>query len=407
MPLTGPLSDVREALLVARTEPRRRARRSARSRGTATARSKTCCARRSVTWAGLGRRVDEDRIVDPELPEEERAFDVALRPKVLGELVGQDRIKEQLTAARGGPSARRDGSTTCSSPVHPAWARRRSRGSSRTRWASDSSPRRDRRSTGRGTGGDPDEPRGGRRPVRGRDPLHAPPRGGGPVSGARGLQARRRARQGPERLVDPARPAPVHVGRRDHPTRADHAPAPGAVRFSPRLDYYSVEDLARIVRRSAGILDVSTSTTRRDGIARRSRARPGWRTGCSATSETSPRCVTTVRSRSRLHARASSSSTSTRRVWTSSTSRCSPRPSAVRRRTVGLFDLAAAVGEETDTIEDVVEPYLMQLGFLKRTPRGRVATERALRHLHLARRGAPAHLRPEVHADDVACMLPR
>jgi len=48
---------------------------------------------------------------------------------------------------------------------------------------------------------------------------------------------------------------------------------------------------------------------------------------------------------------------------------------------VGLSTLAAAVGEETDTVEDVYEPYLMQLGFLKRTPRGRVATEAAYAHL--------------------------
>ena len=48
---------------------------------------------------------------------------------------------------------------------------------------------------------------------------------------------------------------------------------------------------------------------------------------------------------------------------------------------VGLSTLAAAVGEETDTVEDVVEPYLLQLGFLRRTPRGRVATEHAYRHL--------------------------
>src|SRR5262249_33933047 len=51
---------------------------------------------------------------------------------------------------------------------------------------------------------------------------------------------------------------------------------------------------------------------------------------------------------------------------------------------VGLTTLAAAVGEEPDTIEDVVEPYLLQLGFLQRTPRGRVATERAYRHLDVA-----------------------
>ncbi len=55
---------------------------------------------------------------------------------------------------------------------------------------------------------------------------------------------------------------------------------------------------------------------------------------------------------------------------------------------VGLSTIAAAVGEETDTIEDVIEPYLMQLGFLKRTPRGRVSTDRALRHLGLTLDGA-------------------
>jgi Holliday junction DNA helicase RuvB len=48
---------------------------------------------------------------------------------------------------------------------------------------------------------------------------------------------------------------------------------------------------------------------------------------------------------------------------------------------VGLSTLAAAVGEEPDTVEDVVEPYLLQLGFLQRTPRGRVATPRAYAHL--------------------------
>jgi Holliday junction DNA helicase RuvB len=48
---------------------------------------------------------------------------------------------------------------------------------------------------------------------------------------------------------------------------------------------------------------------------------------------------------------------------------------------VGLSTLAAAVGEEQDTVEDVYEPYLMQLGFLKRTPRGRVVTLAAYQHL--------------------------
>jgi Holliday junction DNA helicase RuvB len=46
------------------------------------------------------------------------------------------------------------------------------------------------------------------------------------------------------------------------------------------------------------------------------------------------------------------------------------------------------VGEETDTVEDVYEPYLLQLGFLQRTPRGRVATDRAYRHLGVTAEGA-------------------
>ena len=51
---------------------------------------------------------------------------------------------------------------------------------------------------------------------------------------------------------------------------------------------------------------------------------------------------------------------------------------------VGLSTLAISVGEEQDTIEDVYEPYLLQRGLLKRTPRGRVATARAYEHLGLA-----------------------
>jgi Holliday junction DNA helicase RuvB len=47
---------------------------------------------------------------------------------------------------------------------------------------------------------------------------------------------------------------------------------------------------------------------------------------------------------------------------------------------VGIETLAAAIGDEKDTIEDVYEPFLIQAGFLKRTPRGRVATERAYEH---------------------------
>jgi Holliday junction DNA helicase RuvB len=55
---------------------------------------------------------------------------------------------------------------------------------------------------------------------------------------------------------------------------------------------------------------------------------------------------------------------------------------------VGLDNLAAAIGEERDTIEDVLEPYLIQQGFLQRTPRGRIATAAAWRHFGLLMPGS-------------------
>jgi Holliday junction DNA helicase RuvB len=51
---------------------------------------------------------------------------------------------------------------------------------------------------------------------------------------------------------------------------------------------------------------------------------------------------------------------------------------------VGLDNIAASIGEERDTIEDVIEPYLIQQGYLQRTPRGRIATLAAYRHLGVA-----------------------
>lgn len=63
---------------------------------------------------------------------------------------------------------------------------------------------------------------------------------------------------------------------------------------------------------------------------------------------------------------------------------------------VGVDSLAAAIGEERGTIEDVIEPYLIQQGFLMRTPRGRVATRAAWRHLGLKPPRDPAAGQPEL-----------
>ncbi len=54
---------------------------------------------------------------------------------------------------------------------------------------------------------------------------------------------------------------------------------------------------------------------------------------------------------------------------------------------VGIETLSSTIGEETETIEDVYEPYLLQMGFLSRTPRGRIATPNAYRHLGLEYQG--------------------
>ena len=60
---------------------------------------------------------------------------------------------------------------------------------------------------------------------------------------------------------------------------------------------------------------------------------------------------------------------------------------------VGIETLAAAVSEEKDTLEDVYEPYLIQLGFLHKTPRGRLATRLAFEHLGIPYHAAPQQLR--------------
>jgi Holliday junction DNA helicase RuvB len=159
--------------------------------------------------------------------------------------------------------------------------------------------------------------------------------------------------------------------------------------FSPRLDYYSVEDLARIVRRSAGILDVSVDDEGAMEIARRSRGTPRVANRLLRR----VRDVAEVRHDGQVTVEVARAGLELFDVDEEGLDKLDLAVLATIVRKfgggpVGLSTLSAAVGEETDTIEDVVEPYLMQLGFLKRTPRGRVATERALRHLGISLDGA-------------------
>ncbi|HXF37654.1 MAG TPA: Holliday junction branch migration DNA helicase RuvB [Actinomycetota bacterium] len=158
--------------------------------------------------------------------------------------------------------------------------------------------------------------------------------------------------------------------------------------FSPRLDHYPVEDLARIVRRSAGILGVAVDPEGAAEIARRSRG--------------TPRIANRLLRRVRDFAEVRHDGAVTGEVARAGLELFEVDERGLDRLDlaildtvvgrfgggpVGLSTLAAAVGEEPDTIEDVYEPYLLQLGFLQRTPRGRVATELAFRHLGAAAPG--------------------
>ena len=170
-------------------------------------------------------------------------------------------------------------------------------------------------------------------------------------------------------------------------TRAGLLTSPLRDRFGivQRLEFYDVEELCEIVARSAGKLGVQVDGEGAREIARRSRGTP----------RIANRLLRRVRDFAEVRADGSISQTIAdralnllcvdgegfdsmdRRLLETIIGKFSGGP-------VGLDSLAAAVGEERDTIEDVIEPYLIQQGFLKRTPRGRVATENAYLHFGLA-----------------------
>ncbi|HEX9312019.1 MAG TPA: Holliday junction branch migration DNA helicase RuvB [Actinomycetota bacterium] len=152
--------------------------------------------------------------------------------------------------------------------------------------------------------------------------------------------------------------------------------------FSPRLDYYSHEELTRVVHRSAGILGVQVLAEGAAEIARRSRGTPRIANRLLRR----VRDYAQVRSDGRVTAENASLALALFEVDQRGLDKLdlSILSALVRKfggGPVGLSTLAAAVGEEMETVEGVYEPYLLQLGFIKRTPRGRVATEAAYVHL--------------------------
>ena len=176
-------------------------------------------------------------------------------------------------------------------------------------------------------------------------------------------------------------------------TRAGLLTTPLRDRFgvTHRLDLYDPKDLARIVHRSAGILGVEVDGAGARTIAARSRG--------------TPRVANRLLKRVRDYAEVRHAGRIDEQVAEQALDLLEVDRAGLDRldreilRTicekfeggpVGLSTLAIAVSEEPDTIEDVYEPYLLQSGLLKRTPRGRVATQAAFEHLGLER--------PEGHA---------
>ncbi len=158
-----------------------------------------------------------------------------------------------------------------------------------------------------------------------------------------------------------------------------------------RLDLYAVGDLARIVTRSAGILQVDIDDGGAEAIAARARGTP--RVANRLLKRV--RDFAEVRGGGRIDASLAREALQLLEVDEAGLDRLDRDIlRAVCEKfaggPVGLSTLAVAVAEEPDTIEDVYEPYLLQRGFLKRTPRGRAATASAFAHLGLEHRAPDA-----------------
>lgn len=173
-------------------------------------------------------------------------------------------------------------------------------------------------------------------------------------------------------------------------TRAGALAAPLRDRFGivSRLEYYKQEELEFIVTRAADILNIGIEQAGASEIARRSRGTPRIanrllkrvRDFAQVVGNGVITAVIADEALKRLHVDKMGLDRIDRRVLKCIIENYDGGP-------VGIETIAAAVSEERDTIEDVYEPYLIQLGFLGRTPRGRVATKLAYNHLGISQTG--------------------
>src|SRR6201996_3872845 len=167
-------------------------------------------------------------------------------------------------------------------------------------------------------------------------------------------------------------------------TRSGLLTAPLLSRFGikSRLEYYNAATLQKIILRSAAILNTSISTAAADEIARRSRGTPRIANGllrrvrdfAQVLNDGSIDIGITQHSLKALNVDEHGLDEMDNRILSTIIEKFKGGP-------VGITTIATAVGEETGTIEKVYEPFLIQEGFIMRTPRGREATEKAYRHL--------------------------
>jgi Holliday junction DNA helicase RuvB len=169
-------------------------------------------------------------------------------------------------------------------------------------------------------------------------------------------------------------------------TRAGALSAPLRDRFGvlSRLEYYNEEQLAGIVERAASILEVEIVKEATIEIARRSRGTPRIANRLLRR----VRDFAQVRGNGVIHEHIASEALEMLQVDRLGLDHIDHKLiigiiEKFRGGPVGLDTIAATIGEESHTIEDVYEPYLLQIGFLQRTPRGRIVTELAYRHFKL------------------------
>jgi Holliday junction DNA helicase RuvB len=151
-----------------------------------------------------------------------------------------------------------------------------------------------------------------------------------------------------------------------------------------RLEHYDAADLRQIVLRSAGILGIDVDSDGAGEIARRARGTPRVANRLLRR----VRDYAEVKGQGRVDSELADDALEMLEVDTAGLDRHDRQlleliATKFAGGPVGLSTLAVAIGEEADTIEDVFEPYLLQQGLIKRTPRGRVLTERSYEHLGL------------------------